>query len=159
MASRFHIPAFLAQCPFDLRISQYCRQNSIASESWLHDHESCNDSDNDTDKRLGTLLRSSKAGLLASMCYPTADFGQLRVCCDFINLLFYLKSLAEDTNDRDHAPQCVAELADVVLNALYYHPLECPPSDGKLAATVRQCFFLFCFRFVTVTVETGLTRS
>ena len=124
MVLGFQLPNTLCQSPFDLRVSPYYWEVSIASQRWL-DHSQCPKGEGRAD-----IVRL-KAGLLASMCYPTVDRGQLRVCSDFVNFLFYIKSLA---NIAD--VETVSELADIVLNTLC-EPQR--PTDNNLSYTARKC--------------------
>ncbi|KAJ6505472.1 isoprenoid synthase domain-containing protein [Mycena sanguinolenta] len=70
-------------------------------------------------------FRGLKAGTLTAMCYPDADYPQLRVCNDFLTYLFHLDNLLDD--------QSTTTTVDIVLNSLYYpHSYRSPARVGKM---------------------------
>lgn len=128
MLLRLQLPDLLSGLPFQLRISPHCRAAARASDAWLMSGLPLTDRE-----RLDLYAR--KAGLLATMLLPTADSAQLRVCCDFLNLLFYFRD-----HTREMSPGAVEMMADRVMGTLYN--LEEPTTD-KLALLVRGLVFTF----------------
>jgi hypothetical protein len=72
--------------PFELRTNRYCRVVTLASENWILDNAD-NGLGLDEKERVG--LRGMKVGLLAALCYPTADAPQLRLATDFLTSVMY----------------------------------------------------------------------
>ncbi|KAF5319304.1 hypothetical protein D9619_008467 [Psilocybe cf. subviscida] len=82
----FQLPDLLTLISsLELRTNPHCRIASEASEEWIT-------------KTRGILLlseedllllRSTKIGLLAALCFPTCDAPQLRLLIDFMSLLLY----------------------------------------------------------------------
>lgn len=69
----------------ELRTNPHCRITSEASEDWItKTRETLMLSEKDL-----LLLRSTKIGLLAALCFPTCDAPQLRLLIDFMSLLLF----------------------------------------------------------------------
>ena len=86
-------PDFISACPFELRVSRYCKSSSAQSKRWLL--KGCHLS-----KKKRAAFQGLKGGLLTAMCYPLAAPDRLRVCCDFINYLFHLDNICDEMDDR-----------------------------------------------------------
>lgn len=116
---RIRLPDLILHCPFELRINPRCRQASLASDKWLHEGRSAID---------GNLLDVDgdvKAGLLAAMCYPTVDYGQLRVCCDFLNLLAHFDDMFNYLDFRE-----TIDAVDAVMKILRHPESSYPCTTG-----------------------------
>jgi len=65
------------------------------------------------------------------MCYPYADFDQLRVCCDFMNYLFHLDDISDDMTHMD-----TRSVANDVMNALYYPEID--DTNTRVSTLTRE---------------------
>ncbi|KAG7440987.1 terpenoid synthase [Guyanagaster necrorhizus] len=84
MAS-FQLPDILSYSrSFNLRANKHCRRITDASEAWIRtqDPPILNEAECET-------LTGVKAGLLASLCFPTCDGPQLRLFTDLCTLMVY----------------------------------------------------------------------
>lgn len=138
-AARAQLPNLLLHCPFELRINQYCRQVSLASKKWMEDSKTASGISRGEQNGLN-------AGLLAAMCYPTVDYGQLRVCSDFITWLFYLRD-AMDEVDRDG---CGAKDLDVIQAVMSAFP--------ALSSSTSKCDDLASKLLCSLTERSAVSR-
>ncbi|KAF8880999.1 hypothetical protein BD779DRAFT_1675667 [Infundibulicybe gibba] len=77
---------------FELRANHRCKPASIASEQWLRDSVPLGSAEQ-------SIVHSSKVGLLAALCFPICDTPQLRVAADFLSLLVFSNSRADQADD------------------------------------------------------------
>lgn len=85
---RLRLPQVLRSQNFtrELRVNTRCKEVSSLSDAWLRGRNWGKSFSNP---------ESLKAGLLASMCFPTVDHGQLNVCSDVLNwMLHYDRELS-----------------------------------------------------------------
>ncbi|TFK51361.1 terpenoid synthase [Heliocybe sulcata] len=84
MANSFQLPDLRSFCQpyFELRVNPRCRNATTLSERWIMDSGFVQRSQR-------PRLRAAKPGLLAAVCYPTCDLGQLRFITDFMTLLMF----------------------------------------------------------------------
>ncbi|TBU21706.1 terpenoid synthase [Dichomitus squalens] len=86
-------PDLISPCPYPLRVNPHCQLASTESKRWLL--QGCR-----LKKKKRAAFHGLRGGLLTAMCYPLADYEQLRVCCDFINYLFHLDNICDEMDDR-----------------------------------------------------------
>ncbi|KII87637.1 hypothetical protein PLICRDRAFT_112279 [Plicaturopsis crispa FD-325 SS-3] len=118
------IPDLVSHCTFKIKVNPHNEEASVTSKEWLFR------GDNLSEKKR-KAFHGLKAGFLTSMCYPDADYNQLRVCCDFMNYLFHLDNLSDDMDTRS-----TKTTADAVMNALY-HPTQ-SYSSARVAKMTRH---------------------
>ncbi len=91
--TRLNFSDLISPCPWALRVNPNCKLAAEESKHWLL--SGC---------RLRAKKRAAfhglKGGLLTAMCYPLAEYEQLRVCCDYINYLFHLDNICDEMDDR-----------------------------------------------------------
>lgn len=81
--------------PFELRTNKHCRAVTDASEAWFsHDLPRVVLEDDERDR-----IPSAKFGLLATLCYPTCDFPQLRIATDLVTAIFLSNARAKVGRD------------------------------------------------------------
>ncbi|KAI0325943.1 terpenoid synthase [Cubamyces sp. BRFM 1775] len=88
-----HLPDIISRCPFPLRQNPQYMLASTESKLWLL--AQCKLS-----KEKRETFRGLKGGLLAAISYPLAGYDQLRVCCDWVNLLFHLDDICDEMDDE-----------------------------------------------------------
>ncbi len=76
------LPDLAAICPFPWRVNPHFERAREESSAWVETYMVRAKS------RKVAFLKSCVSELLASLTYSYADFEQLRLCCDFLNLLF-----------------------------------------------------------------------
>ncbi|KAH9478347.1 Sesquiterpene synthase Agr1 [Psilocybe cubensis] len=108
-AKKIILPDLVSHCTFDLRMSRHRKQVTVETKKWLF-------KDGNLLGKKREAYHGLKCGLLTSMCYPDAGYGQLRVVNDFLTYLFHLDNLSDDMDNRG-----TRTTADEVLNSLY-HP-------------------------------------
>ena len=84
MNHSFQLPDLLGiiSC-LELRTNRFCPFATATSEKWFLEEI------NIISPAELSYLRSTKLGLLASLCFPTCDAPQLRLLTDFLTILFY----------------------------------------------------------------------
>ncbi|KAF4618910.1 hypothetical protein D9613_010112 [Agrocybe pediades] len=103
------LPDLVSHCTFKLRINRHRKQVTTETKKWLF-------KDGNLMGKKRAAYHGLKCGLLTSMCYPDAGYGQLRVVNDFLTYLFHLDNLSDDMDNVG-----TLTTADEVLNSLY-HP-------------------------------------
>jgi len=103
------LPDLVSHCNFKLRINRHRKQVTTETKKWLF-------KDGNLMGKKRSAYHGLKAGLLTSMCYPDAGYGQLRVVNDFLTYLFHLDNLSDDMDNVG-----TLSTADEVLNSLH-HP-------------------------------------
>ncbi|KAI1794414.1 terpenoid synthase [Ganoderma leucocontextum] len=86
-------PDLITPCPYPLRVNPQCQLASTESKQWLL--RGCR-----LKKKKRAAFHGLKGGLLTAMCYPLAEYDELRVCCDWINYLFHLDNICDEMDDR-----------------------------------------------------------
>ena len=86
-------PDLITPCPYPLRVNPQCQLASAESKQWLL--RGCR-----LKKKKRAAFHGLKGGLLTAMCYPLAEYDELRVCCDWINYLFHLDNICDEMDDR-----------------------------------------------------------
>ena len=94
-SSRFILPDLISQCSFTLTSNPHYARCQAESSAWV---ESFNVFINPR-KRLALRLADSE--LLCAYAYPYADYEALRICCDFVNLLFIIDEISDDQSGSD----------------------------------------------------------
>lgn len=136
------IPDLVSHCDFSVHCNPKVEIAVEESKSWLFEHGQLGEKRKNAFRGLkagGEMLAPGSTRSLAdppfpeltSMCYPYAEFDQLRVCCDFMNYLFHLDDLSDDMT---HLGTC--RVANDVMNTLY-----CPntyESDTRVSALTRE---------------------
>lgn len=138
----FVIPDLISYCTLDLRVHEELPRAVWESKAWM-----INGSDISRNEKALSLFHGLKAGglsaillspmffvltslclELACVCYPLVPFHKLRVCCDFLNLLWHLDDLSDEMDDKS----TVTIMNEIM--AIYYHPdAHNPVTDvGKL---------------------------
>ena len=121
--SKILIPDLVSHCDFPLRTNRHRKQATVECKQWLFRGGNLSD-------RKRNAFHGLKAGLLTSMCYAKAGYPQLRVCCDFMNLLF---ALDEISDGHDMAGSYV--MVDTFVKALNNKPC-----DGSLVSRItKEC--------------------
>ncbi|KAI6008809.1 isoprenoid synthase domain-containing protein [Pisolithus orientalis] len=77
----FLLPDFLTTCPYPLRLNPYLDDILHDSDKWLV--EVCGFSEDSLERS-----KAAKSALLSATYYPDADAPRLRVCADWLALLF-----------------------------------------------------------------------
>ena len=91
--SKIIIPDLVSHCTIPVRCNRNWRLASVESKRWLF-------RGGDLKQKKRDAFHGLKAGYLTSMCYPLAEYEQLRVCCDFINYPFHLDNICDEMDDR-----------------------------------------------------------
>jgi hypothetical protein len=141
-SNKILIPDLVSHCTFEIHLNSHVDRAVQESKDWLFAGGNLSEKRKDA-------FRGLKAGgellvlpllldvhtliqyfclELTSMCYPYAEFDQLRVCCDFMNYLFHLDDLSDDMDNEG-----TSSTGDEVMNTLY-HPDTYNPQTrvGKL---------------------------
>ncbi|KAI0654383.1 terpenoid synthase [Cubamyces menziesii] len=100
------LPDLISHCSFPLRRNPHHVLASAESKLWLLAQCGLNEEKRKT-------FRGLKGGLLAAIGYPLAGCDQLRVCCDWINLLFHLDDICDEMGDEE-AIDTAAEIIGVL---------------------------------------------
>ncbi|PPQ77980.1 hypothetical protein CVT25_015447 [Psilocybe cyanescens] len=108
-AKKIILPDLVSHCTFELRKNRHRKQVTVETKRWLF-------KDGNLLGKKREAYHGLKCGLLTSMCYPDAGYGQLRVVNDYLTYLFHLDNLSDDMDNRG-----TRTTADEVLNSLY-HP-------------------------------------
>lgn len=77
----------------EFEINRHCKKVTDASEAWFREQCQLNAASTSSEKE-ETQVQDSidlKAGLLAAICFPAVDFGQLRLCADFLNWMLHFE--------------------------------------------------------------------
>ena len=100
MSLSFQLPDLLGiiSC-LELRTNRFCPFATSTSEQWFFEETDC------ISPAELSYLRSSKLGLLASLCFPTCDAPQLRLLTDFLTMLFYSNIRALSFIQAGHSSQ------------------------------------------------------
>lgn len=86
MSPSYQLPDLLSLSRFELRTNPSCRTVTQVSEAWLLALKGP-ELDNVLTKTELASLSSTKAGLLAALCFPGCDLPQLRFLTDFLTFL------------------------------------------------------------------------
>lgn len=80
----YQIPDLPTLCgdTFELRTNRHCRAAGEASAAWVRERGFL-------DARAAAALPGARLGLLAALCFSTADAPQLRLAADFLALLMH----------------------------------------------------------------------
>lgn len=124
-------PDLITACPFPLRMNPQCKQAASTSEAWLM-------RGGNMSEKKRKAYHGLKAGLLTSMCYPEAQYTELRVCCDYINYLFHLDNISDCMDERG-----TNRTAEVVMGVLR-SPKKYKTST-RIGRMTRECVFLDTF--------------
>lgn len=139
------IPDLVSHCDFALRCNRHRKQASNECKRWLF-------RGGNLSEKKRNAFHGLKAGLLTSWCYPNAAYGQLRVCCDFMNWLFHLDNISDDMNDRGTVRTGVD-----IMNTLY-HPHSYRPTSrvGKMTKEfVSHSSLIHLFIILTLDLQTA----
>lgn len=77
----------------EFEINRHCKKVTDASEAWFREQCQLSAASTSSEKE-ETQVQDSidlKAGLLAAICFPAVDFGQLRLCADFLNWMLHFE--------------------------------------------------------------------
>jgi len=111
----FQIPDLLAIISsLELRTNRHCKFATDASEKWIREANILSETDL-------SMLRSTKIGLLVSLCFPTCDAPQLRVLANCATLLQYSGRKTQTTCQGD--PQSAPDDVDNGVDGLRNHEL------------------------------------
>ncbi|KAI0760326.1 terpenoid synthase [Fomes fomentarius] len=137
--TRLNFSDLISPCPWALRVNPNCKLAAEESKNWLL--SGC---------RLRAKKRAAfhglKGGLLTAMCYPLAEYEQLRVCCDYINYLFHLDNICDEMDDR----KTVSTASEVIGALRDPHGFQPSSAVGRLT----QCFW----RRMTATGSPGAQK-
>ena len=97
---------FSLSSPFHDATNPFWKRCVAESRRWVTDFEVLAD-------RPRALFFQYQTELLASHCYPYADYDEFRTCCDFNNLLFIL----DDMTDQQCADDA-RKTGDIFVQAL-----------------------------------------
>lgn len=138
------IPDLVSHCDFSIHCNPKVETAVEESKAWLFEHGQLGEKRKNAFRGLkaggeipGPLefpARSTADSLfseLTSMCYPYANFDQLRVCCDFMNYLFHLDDLSDDMTHLG-----TRSIANDIMNTLY-----CPTtyeSNTRVSTLTRE---------------------
>jgi len=137
------IPDLVSHCDFSIHCNPKVETAVEESKAWLFEHGQLGEKRKNAfrglkaggttsaPKVLSRSLANPRFSELTSMCYPYAEFDQLRVCCDFMNYLFHLDDLSDDMTHLG-----TRSVANDVMNSLY-----CPEtyeSNTRVATLTRE---------------------
>jgi hypothetical protein len=87
---KFVLPDLFSACPFQSGLSNpHYNEASTASKAWANGYDIFTE-------RQRVQFNMSSGELLASRCYPHAGLEQLRLACDFCNVLFIVDDMSDD---------------------------------------------------------------
>ncbi|KAH9925105.1 isoprenoid synthase domain-containing protein [Fomitopsis serialis] len=102
----FVLPDLLALCPFKASINPHHASAAAASSAWVDSYRIFPD-------RKRAAFTHECYELLVSYVIPNADHEHLRMCCDFVNLLFVIDEVSDEQDSAG-----ARRTGDVFLNAL-----------------------------------------
>ena len=83
------LPDLLANCPFTLSVNPHYARCRAESSAWIESFNFFLD----PHKRLAFYQADSER--LCAYAYPYANYEGLRICCDFVNLLFTIDEISD----------------------------------------------------------------
>ncbi|KIK69148.1 hypothetical protein GYMLUDRAFT_152409 [Collybiopsis luxurians FD-317 M1] len=110
--SSFVLPDLVATCPIPLRVNRYHREVPADTKTWLHKFQA------ESTKSLPEFFEhfdAQKFHLLASACYPDADYSGLRFCSDYLSYIFYFDEITDQMNEIG-----TSSVREEVMNSLNY---------------------------------------
>lgn len=75
----------------EFEINRHCKKVTDASEAWFREQCQLSVASTSSEKEEVQDSIDLKAGLLAAICFPAVDFGQLRLCADFLNWMLHFE--------------------------------------------------------------------
>ena len=118
------LPELHANWPFPRTINSHCETTGPASLAWLESFRLFSTRDM-------LKFRGSKAGHLASLCYPHHSEEHLRSATDLMNILIAV----DDITDKLE-PKAAREVADAIMDAL-----RCVTSHTQSDLILTRCRF------------------
>ncbi len=97
LPSSFVLPDLVTLVNFPFAKNPHYEQAGAESSSWINGFDMFKD-------RKKVEFIQTCAELLASYFYPTGSYEKLRICCDFMNIVFLLDEIC-DEQDGDGARQ------------------------------------------------------
>ena len=77
----YQLPNLISLCDealkHELRVNTHCRDATLSSLQWAR-------AQNIIEEDMESVMNKLQIGLLASLCYPTCDFVQLKTAVDFM---------------------------------------------------------------------------
>lgn len=106
LPNSFVIPDFLTMLNFPFGKNPHLKEAGAESAAWFNAYNIFKD-------RTKAEFIQSCTELLTSYFYPTANYDQFRLCCDFMNIAFLVDEVFDNADGEE-----AAHLADVYINAL-----------------------------------------
>jgi len=121
---QFILPDLLASCPFKDATNPYSKEASAESRAWINSYDVF------TDRKRAFFVQGSNE-LLCSHVYNYTGQHQLRIACDFVNLLFVTDEVSDDQNGMD-----ARRTGQILVNALKHPEWD----DGSKIARITKDF-------------------
>ena len=90
----YELPDLFISCPFTFAQNKPYANLGPESAAWINSYNAL------PSQKQQDLARCC-ADLLVRNAYPYAAYEQLRICCDFVNLLFVVDEVSDEQNGKD----------------------------------------------------------
>lgn len=122
IGKQFKLPDLLETCPLMSQLNPHYKQAGGDSAAWIDSYHVFRD-------RKRAFFIQSSSELLCAYTYPYAGCEELRIVCDFVNLLFVVDEVSDDQDGLN-----ARVTADTYLTAM----TEAPCNETKISRITKE---------------------